>query len=156
MDFLLVLNRSRGTFDTVRVPARHRRGASRDSLARHFGPKFRFDHAVNSISLLEGAWRLGDGQLLLVHYDSEARMEGKRLAGLGGRAFATILSPDLRMACLDGVVPTARDARPFFAVQGDTLLVLEQLVPDGQGAGVRTVVKRYGVSANACDWIPIR
>ena len=89
--------------------------------------------------------RLSDGRFALLHYD-------QRLAGpqITTTAWVSVLSRGLDSACVDGALPTGKDAQPVSIFAGDTLMVLEQRVGDSTDAEAR--VTRYRIETAGCTW----
>lgn len=75
---------------------------------------------------------------------------------LKGVAYFSLLSPDLERACVDGRLEARGTGRPKLAVHRDTVLVLDQVVPDEGPPRSVTVVRRYTIDAGPCVWMPTR
>ncbi|MFZ5623836.1 MAG: hypothetical protein ACOY71_05335 [Gemmatimonadota bacterium] len=67
------------------------------------------------------------------------------------KSWISIIQVLRRRACVDAAVPSAGAGRPIFAAQGDTLLVLDQVVTSG-GQG-EAWIRRYAVEDGDCDWL---
>lgn len=142
--------------DTLHPPAVRRRGVTPQALAQHFVHEgFEFGQALEAISFLEGLWRMSDGRTVLVHMDGRGRIVNGRAVGIAAVPFVTVLSADLRSACADASPGVGPDSRPLVTVTNDLLYVLEQVVEDTPQPAARTVVRRYRISDQDCDWRPV-
>lgn len=143
--YVVVATRTGTVTDTIRVPVRRRRPfpdpADVDRAMRSRQPLERF----SAIPALFYVRLLPTGEPLLIHYDSSV-LDGT----LSSRVYVSLLSPDLRQACVDGELMVSADTEPMMGFRADTLFVLEGRV---EGQRARNVVRRYLVSADGCDWI---
>jgi hypothetical protein len=65
--------------------------------------------------------------------------------------YLSVLSADLRTACLDGPVPVAGQLQPREAIAGDTLFVLDRrLHPAGT---MESWIVLYVIDTSGCDWV---
>ena len=150
---LLLLDGDSRVRGAVRIPAARRLGEPTSLLAtspagRSGGPP-RFTPASSA----DGATRLADGSILLVHLDMD-RVAGPDGKGSPGnfRLWVTLVRADLSAACVDGRVPILTDIAPVPIFRGDTMFVLTRgVLDDGK---VRTVAYALGVDRQKCEWIP--
>ncbi len=158
---LYVLGPTGQPLQRVTIPTRRRLGVPADvadqvaTIAK--GDRFRF-----AASLVLAIRQLSNGQYLLIHLDADAdKVLSVRDQSSGGSGiayhnvhyWASLVSPDLRRACVDGLVPLDVDniLSPFF--QGDTLhFVARRVDPAGQ---LRAVHYTFHVSGTGCDWTPV-
>ena len=156
MDWILVFRSPASGPDTIRVPARIRKGFDREVLSQHFvKDRYRFDTAVESLSLLEGIWVLASGEVALIHMDTRATMRGRTVVSVAASAYLTILSVDLAQACVDIPIPAERLSRPVVTVKSDRLYVLEQIVSDNPEPIASTIVRTYRIDSRTCNWVPV-
>ena len=104
--------------------------------------------------VLEGLWRLSDGRLLVVHLDIEAVMGPKRIVGMTGTPYVTVLSRDLTQACVDGTIDVDRGSRPTFAVKRDRLFVLQQVVAQAR-LTASAVIRSFSIDDTKCRWVAL-
>lgn len=131
----------------VDVPARERRGKPADLLARQAevtGPR----RLVGSV---DGAFaRLRDGNIAILNMDVTFADAMPPMPS-DIKYYISVLSEDLSKACIDLRVPhdpTVMGPWPVFA-QGDLILTAEHV----EGDTVRTVVYRYAVDTDGCEWV---
>ena len=136
-----------GPFDTIPVQRLHRRGARPDLLAtiRDDDPAGAAA-SVHALSIPRALRRLSSGHLVHVVDDVEA-LTGR----FASRLLLSVVDPGERTTCPDAAVPAPPDPRPLVAFDGDTLLVLTQLLPDSGRPS--TVVRRYVIATDACRWV---
>jgi hypothetical protein len=130
---------------TVTVPVRRRKGVSADVVARFNDEKIPFPEKFGMNSALFHVRRLSDGRIALLHYDQQ--LSGPQITTT---AWVSVLSAGLDSACVDGSLPTGKDAQPVTTFAGDTLLVLEQRV--GDSTEVEARVTRYRIETAGCRW----
>jgi hypothetical protein len=147
---------STGEIDTIRPPSRVRRGVPIKALESYFAKKrFRYDRALGSISVMDGIWRRPNGQTILVHMDSKAVMDGPKLIAVRATPYFTLLSGDLREACLDARIDAPEGSRPVVTVLGDTVYVVDQRLEGSDPSKPRTVLRRFLIDDASCQWIHI-
>ncbi|HXH07024.1 MAG TPA: hypothetical protein VNI83_10585 [Vicinamibacterales bacterium] len=134
--------------DTIELPAIRRRGVPHDILHR-FARPLPDPEIASMVSALSALQPLRSGLLAAVHLDVTVE-EGLITAD----GFVSVLTPDLRQACVDAPFRGSRDGRPVVAFRGDTLLVLEQRV--GSAPRATTIVTAYRIDASRCHWIAVR
>jgi hypothetical protein len=143
----LFLLRPDGTvFDTLEVPAVRRRGVPRDIVER-FEEPLDNDEIASMGSALVALHRLPSGEVAALYLDVTA--EGRLITSDG---FLSVLSPDLRRACVDIPFEFGKDGRPVVAFRGDTLFTLEQRIVSDTRALSR--VRSYHVDTSRCRWLP--
>jgi hypothetical protein len=148
---------SSGEIDTIRPPSRLRRGVPITALESYFAKRrFRYDRALGSISVLDGIWRRPNGQTMLVHMDSKAVMDGPKLISVRATPYVTLLSGDLREACLDARIEAPPGSRPVVTVLGDTIYVVDQRMEASDPSKPRTVLRRFLIDDTSCQWMRIR
>ncbi len=156
LDYLVIATPSGTAIDTLVLPARQRRGAPSAVLAKVYRPRSGPPSVTfSAVSNFAGIWALRDGRILVYHRDLEVSGP-ERSAPVTGKAYISILSPDLRMACLDGELPYPEAAYPRIDVQNDTIYALDQMVQPAPATGTRTVVRKFVVDDGSCDWFPVR
>jgi len=145
----LFLMRPDGTvFDTVSVPAAKRRGVPADIAARFAAKPLTDEEIVSMLSILQGMQRLPSGEVAFYYTD------GVFANGvMQGDGFVSVLSKDLKQACVDARVTTSPVTAATIAFRGDTLLSLEQHITDE--ARAETYLKRYRIDTSRCNWIPV-
>lgn len=143
----LYVHGTRGqVLDTVPVPIRRRRGVP-DNVVEMF-EKMEFPQMFSAASALFALNRLGDGRIVMVHFDQE--IEGNAITA---DAYVSVVSADRRQACVDGVLPLAKDAQPRLLFRGDTLMVLQQKLTADTHA--ETSITAFRVATDGCDWEPV-
>jgi hypothetical protein len=149
------LTLSDGKLDTIRPPARVRRGVGTKALAAHFKKDgFRYDRALGSISVTDGVWRRPNGQILIAHLDSHAVMDGRKLVGVSATPYISLVTSDLRRACVDGIIESPSTSRPVMALHRDTLYVVDQrMITSGTERRMATQLRRFLVDDSTCQWI---
>lgn len=155
LDYLIMARKDGTTLDTLFLPARQRRGAPPAVLARVYRPRSGPPSTVfTAVSFLAGIWRLRDGTILVQHRDLQ--LEGtERNAPITGTAWLSLISADLTRACLDGELPYPEPAYPVIDIQNDTVYALDQMLQPAPATGTRTVVRKFVVDSEGCDWFPI-
>lgn len=155
-DWILVFRGKEVIPDTIWIPSRHRKGVAREALDRHFvKDRYRFDKAVESISLLEGMWILPSGVVALIHMDTKVAMRRGTVVNTVAKPYLTLLSEDLKSACIDTPIRVDPQSRPVVTVKGDRLYVLEQIVKDTPEPSASTVVRTLRIDDSSCEWVPI-
>lgn len=134
--------------ETVSVPAVRRKGVTRDALQRMANPATPFPEMFSAISALVRLHRRSDGSIVTVHYDQT--LDGQAIES---QVFVGLVSADRKRACVDAELELTGDIQPTIAFRGDTLLVLEQLT---QELPVTTVIRKFLVEDDGCDWLPIK
>ncbi len=131
------------------IPAVRRRPAatSVEELHKIFGVPRDPAEMWRSTSFLMGIHALSSGEILVLHMDQD--LSGRAITSL---PFVSLLSADLRRACLDTPIPVKSDSRIVYGFHGDDLLLLTQ--ESGQGTIV-TQIHRYRVSNDRCTWQPL-
>ena len=150
----LVLERGTTT-DTLLIPTIRRRGVSEAALKKFTPGRATMEELSRAISTVLGIWRRPNGGFIVWYQDPTAKFTKGDLIELTGRAFLTALSPDLTRACVDGE-PPAPVGRPRLALNGDTLISLDQVVDTSNNPRAITVIRRYLVRDEDCDWRPVR
>lgn len=140
--------RDGAVFDTVSIPAVKRRGVPSDIAARFAAKSLDVEEIVAMVSILQGVQRLPSGEIA-AYYTDGVFAENT----LSGDGFVSVLSKDLKKACVDAPVATSHVSAPTIAFRGDTLLSLERHITDD--AGVHTYLKRYRIDTSRCNWIPV-
>jgi len=156
-DFLTVNAEGRPHPDTIPIPICRRRGVKQDALDAHFrrSPRSAKEDRVSAetttsaISALLGLWRLTDGSILVWQQDPTLESNGRILKGT---AYVTVVTPDLRSACVDARFEAPGIGRANLSVHNDTLLVLDQVVPEESERSM-TVVRKYVLNTSGCRWV---
>lgn len=148
---LFVTDLTGEVLDTVHVPVVRRRGVPADIVAR-LRREQSLERRVEMLSLLQNLYRLPDGHVALVHFDS-------RLSGVppGGRlsddGYLSVLSPQLDRACVDTRLPVEPEVRPRTAFRADTLFVFDRRL---NGERMQSWIKAYRLSTSGCQWLDTR
>jgi hypothetical protein len=135
----------------VPLPAARRRGEPRDLIAQQ---KRLTRSNPNQVlgSSVAGLHKLSSGMLVAVHLDMTSAASGPRGIRYGDfKLYATLISQDLRQACVDAVIPIASDVPPIPAFVSDTMFVLtRQVLATNQ---VRSVVRGFVIGSQGCGWV---
>jgi hypothetical protein len=134
--------------DTVEIPAVRRRGVPRDLV----------DHYRKPISDQDIAG-LGSSLMALHEMPSKevaaAYMDVSFVDNLTtAEAYVSVLSPDLKSACVDVPLHFGKDGRPTIAFRGDTVYTLEQRVQSATTS--TTMIRSYVIDTSRCDWMPVQ
>lgn len=131
----------------VDVPVRARRGKPADLLEQQSG----VTDPRRLVGSVDGALgRLRDGTIVILNMDVTFADAMPPIPS-EIKYYVSLLSKDLSKACVDLPVPhdpAATGPWPTFD-QGDLLITAEHIEADS----VRTVLYRYGVDTDDCDWI---
>jgi hypothetical protein len=140
-------------FDTLSVPAIHRRGVPRNVVLVFDGdPGKPTRDLFRASSMLAHLFRRPDGSLVLVHHDAD--LEGELPGGLiTARVFVSVVAPGRDRACVDAELPVSRDARPIQGFRGDTLFLLDRRITAGER--LETWIVSYRIDTDGCDWLKI-
>ncbi|MGE3600748.1 MAG: hypothetical protein AB7N70_34940 [Dehalococcoidia bacterium] len=69
------------------------------------------------------------------------------------RYYLSVISAGLDTACVDGLIPFESDSPlPMPHAVGDTLLTLERRIDHDR---LRTILFRYQIDTQGCDWMPV-
>ncbi|HET7603384.1 MAG TPA: hypothetical protein VFK36_10245 [Gemmatimonadales bacterium] len=134
--------------DRLDLPAARRKGVTPKGLALVAAPDTPFPDRFSAMSGLFALHRRSSGQIAAVHMDQV--LDGNAIESV---VWLSLISADLKHACVDGSVPVHGGGHPYVAFAGDTLLVTEQ---EAQDDPVRTVVHRYLVESEGCGWVELR
>jgi hypothetical protein len=134
--------------DSLAVPVLRRRGIP-DDVEERMRAEGTMEGAWRIASYLLAAERLVNGHVAIVHADMELKDRTFLMD-----VFVSLLSPDLKRACVDEPLPLTGEAQPWLAFRGDTLFALEQVTADSER--VRTVVRRFVPNPTACSWRPVK
>ncbi len=140
-----------GRTSVVTVPAVRRRGVpdnpeaawSEEVLNRQ--PRYAGHRLASG---LRGLTWFSTGEVGLVFTDLEPGNGNFSL----GAAWLAVLSSDRTTACVDAPISVSGTGLPSFTFQGDTLLVLDQVL---DARHVRLRVRRMRVDTSSCDWLPL-
>lgn len=132
----------------VSIPAARRKGVTQEALQKMANPATPFPEMFSAISSLFDLHRRSDGSIMTVHFDQA--LDGQAIES---QVFVSLVSADRKRACVDAELELAGDIQPTIAFRGDTLLVLEQLT---QELPVTTVIRKFLVEDDGCDWLPIK
>lgn len=154
---LVSWDRALGVVDTLIIPSRLRRGVPQEALKSYFRKQgFRFERALESISILDGVWARPNGQVVLVHMDASAVMSGRRLTAVSAKPYVSLLSAQLDAACIDHPMAVPAHARPGVHVRGDTLYLIDQRWEEGPPTSkALTVLRRFLIDDSECEWVPL-
>lgn len=140
-----------GETSVVTVPAVRRRGVpenpetawSEEALYKQ--PRYA-GHRLAS-GLMGITW-FSTGEVALVFTDLEPADGNFSLEA----AWLAVLSSDRTTACVDAPIPVSGTGLPSFTFQGDTLVVLDQVL---DASHVRLRVRRMQIDMSRCDWLPL-
>jgi len=145
---LLLIGSDGIPLDSLAVPVRRRRGIPEDVEER-----------MRAEGTTEGAWRIASyllsaaqlrsGHIAIVHADMELKDRTFLM-----ELYVSLLSPDLRRACVDEPLALVGEAQPWIAFRGDTLFALEQVTAGSES--VQTVVRRFTPLPDRCAWLPVK
>jgi len=141
-----------GPVRSLRIPATRRRGVPDNLVRRASLQVATIQDLFSMTSVLMGLYRAPSGRVTAVHFDFTLKSLKARLAT--ARVYVSLLSPDLREACVDRIVPTDTLAEPVTTVKGDTLFVLEQHLRAPEHDVAETVIEPYLVDPRGCSWLP--
>ncbi len=148
LDGLYLLNDRLAVVDSVIVPASRRRGVSVRQVRAAGGGYAALMNSISALSQLRAMER--PGYLLAVHYDNQ--VESDDAPGITSTLYVSVVDLASRRACVDARVPNAGDTRPAVQVSGDTLFVLRQELAESR---ISTVIDRYVVDMNRCNWLEL-
>lgn len=137
--------------DSISIPAVRRRAYPKDldALVRTGRPA----EWLKAIAPSLYGQRLTTGAIVVVHANITPIELGAGRRSVNLDVFISVVSPDRRTACADGVIPVSHDAPPMIGFAGDTLLVVEQRATL---AGPKTTLKRYTIGTKSCTWLDVR
>jgi len=157
VDYLVRYDKAGTPIDTAWVPACRRQGSPEGILAQAFRSmprtaeqQARVMELELQISGLHGLWRLTDGRILVWYQDVRNGPNRSYLS----RAYLSVLSPDLRRACVDAELSGPGSEKAILAVHNDQVHLLDQVeVPDVSRSAVRSVIRRYRIDTDQCRWV---
>jgi hypothetical protein len=147
---ILVTDRQGVPIDSFAVPSVRRRGEPKDLESRvdpNQDMEFADLAALSSVLLSIG--RRSDGSLLFVHLDFGLVPPRKVTA----RIFVSVLSADLKSACVDAELPQDDPTAIPLAFRGDTLFAIQQHA--NTSPRTETSLVGYLVDTAGCEWLPI-
>ncbi len=157
---LRVLDRDGATKQRIELPVRRRLGIPPD-IAEQVAAIADTDRFRFAASLVLAIRRLRTGQYLVIHLDADTEVTTVNNPSSGGagiayrriRHWVSLVSPDLRRACVDGLVPLEVDniLSPFF--RDDVLHFVARRLDDA--GTLRSVLYSFRVTDVGCEWIPL-
>ncbi len=157
LNYVLLTTPSGTILDTIHLPVWKRRGVPIETLRRVFrAPSGPPSETFSAISSLAGLWAASDGSVFVYHRDLAISDPSVRNSPTVGRAYISILSPDLTRACVDGEIVFPEPTYPVIDVQHDTVYALDQTILPGTSPRTQTVVRKYVVDESSCDWVDLR
>lgn len=148
---ILVTTRDGEPVDSFAIPSSKRRGEPRD-LESRVDPKADMEFAdmaaLSSVLLKIGV--RADGSLAVVHMDFGFVPPRKVTA----RVFVSIVSADLKTACVDAELPQEDPTAIPLSFRGDTLFAVQQHV-DSNSTRAETSLVGYVVDTSMCEWLPV-
>lgn len=149
---LLLLDDNGRVRGSIRLPAARRVGEPATLLAAPPADRSAGPPRLTPASSADGATRMADGSILLVHLDIDRVVGSDGKTQMGNfHPWVTLLRSDLSATCVDGRVPVTTDIAPVPSFRGDTMFVLTRgVLDDGK---VRTVAYAMRVDPQGCDWI---
>ncbi len=147
-DRILILDSLGRLRDTVVVPKRNRRGIPPD-VKGLFGPESQLSppEMFGVLSEFYALHRLPGGRVLAAHRD--ATIDGRVISAT---LYVTILSRDLKTACVDASIPSTGDAPVVAAFRDDTVFVLDQRADSADH--LTSTLLGYVVDDTTCEWQP--
>ena len=132
--------------DSVAVPQRRRRGVP-PNTQEFFSPEHQRTQPDMFAAMSEFYWihRLSDGRILAAHRDGH--IDGRLITAT---LYVSILSADLKTACVDARIPSTGDSPVVADFKGDTVFVLKQRV-DSSDHPVSTLLG-YLLDETDCEW----
>lgn len=138
--------------DTLHVPAVRRRGVPEDIQERMDDWGFR-SAGFELSSVLRGFYRLASGETVVIHHDEV--LEGEQPTGtITGDIYLTVVAPDRKTACVDGLAPHWKEMRAVHTVARDTLFLLDRRLNASED-GLETLVRAYRIETAGCKWLPV-
>ncbi len=141
--------------DTVHLPNVRRRGVPRDAQERvdNRTDGLTFRDRMEMLSVLHGLYTLSDGGTVFIHHDIDVAGEPP-MVEFPATVYASILSRDRDVACVDGTVEFANDLRVVHTISRDTLYLLDRILDEAENT-MSTWIRRYKIDTEACDWLPV-
>ena len=135
----------RGPFAEIPIAVKHRRGARPELLAQvsDADPQGAADF-VYELSIPWDVHRLSSGEFAYIAADLQ-----RHESHFGAKLYLSVIDPAGRRTCPDAELPVPTDPMAQAAFVGDTLLLLHQAIEDSTP---RTIVRRYLISTDGCDW----
>lgn len=130
--------------DTIAVPAVRRRGFPLDFVKRLKAIRNQEEQFQLS-SLPFSVHRLSSGEVAIVHVEPRLISLNVLMDG-----YVSVLSADLKRACVDAPLNFSQDGQVRVAWRGDTLLVAEQVT---SGDAVRVSLRSMLLNRSGCEWI---
>ena len=144
--------------ESFAVPARVRRGVPADLADRASLETRSLGELFEMTSVLVALGRGTDGSLVAVYFDETLTSKSARTARAD--VFVSVVSANLKKACVDLRSPVDTVSLPEVHVAGDTVLVVQQTLPSrasGRAAGEpETDVWKYAIDTSGCRWLPLR
>lgn len=139
--------------DTLHVPAVRRRGVPEDIQERMDDWDFK-SAGFELGSSLSGFYRLSGGETVVVHHDE--MLEGVQPTGtISGDIYLSVVAPDRKTACVDGLAPHWKEMRAVHTVARDTLFLLDRRLNASED-GLETMVRAYRIDTSDCAWLPMQ
>lgn len=150
LPYLIVSDTDGQELDRFEVPVVRRRGHPEDpeaAVMEALGGG-RYPNVFGVFSLTRGVHRRPDGSLLVVHFDMGTDGPPVSTEAL----WVSVIDPSRSRACPDGRIPLEDGSHPAIGLEGDLLLVLDQVI---RGGDAETVVRRIRLETDDCDWVPL-
>jgi hypothetical protein len=145
----LFITRLDGTvIDTVEIPAVRRRGVPHD-LVDHYRKPISDEDIAGLGSSLMALHQMPSKEIAAAYMDVSFVDNLTTAEG-----YVSVLSADLKRACVDVPLHFAKDGRPTIAFRGDTLYALEQRVQSSTTS--TTTIRSYVIDTSGCDWMPVQ
>lgn len=71
-----------------------------------------------------------------------------------GDIYLTVVAPDRKTACVDGLAPHWKEMRAVHTVARDTLFLLDRRLNASED-GLETLVRAYRIETAGCKWLPV-
>lgn len=140
--------------EEVAVPVRNRRGIPDGAYDVYTPGPIDFRAQVEAVSNLREIWRLPSGRLAVLILDGWVEEIGGDEKSFE-TAWISLVDLGTRQACVDTRLPFPGTDKPRVAMRGDTLYALDQVGLPGDSLSLQTVVRRYLVQDDGCDWLPL-
>ena len=138
--------------DTLHVPAVRRRGVP-DDIQQQIDDWGARSAGFELSSAIRGFYRLGNRETVVIHHDEV--LEGVQPTGtISGDIYVTVVAPDRKAACVDGLAPHWTEMRAVHTVARDTLFLLDRRLNASED-GLETLVRAYRIDTEGCTWLPV-
>lgn len=153
--YLVTYTTAGAPLDSLDVPVHRRRGTPAGAYAILRDNDFAsYEARMSSSSALTRIWHTPSARTVLWYNDVSVTPVARDFA-FSAKAFLTILSADLRTACVDVEIPFPGTHWPRISMRGDTVYALDQAFADSTEQRLVTTVRRYRIDEHECSWVPV-